>query len=124
MKESTLAQQSIELAVCAVAYYKCLYREKHEYILSRQFLRSATSIGANIHEAYYAVSRADFISKMHIALKESAETEYWLTILARTGYSDERFSDVERLNLSVKKMLISTLNTSRRNQTKQQANEL
>ncbi|MCO7108352.1 four helix bundle protein [Gemmiger formicilis] len=66
--------------------YQYLTREKHEEIMANQLLRSGTSIGANAHEAVYGTSKQDFIAKLHIALKEAAETEYWLILLTRTEY--------------------------------------
>ena len=82
--------------------------------MSKQILRSGTSIGANIHEAYYGISKADFIAKMQIALKEAAETKYWLTILEKTGYTDEKFNCINSQCISLKRMLISTLNTAKK----------
>lgn len=81
--------------------------------MSKQILRSGTSIGANIHEAAYAASRADFINKMQIAAKEACETDYWLLILQRTGYCDRSFDDIKPLLDSVRRMLTATLNTSK-----------
>ena len=112
--DSELSRYSIDLSVNMVEYYKWLVGEKREYVMSKQILRSGTSIGANIHEAYYAVSKADFIAKMHIALKEASETEYWLIILEKTGFFDERFHMVKEHCQSLKRMLIATLNTSKK----------
>lgn len=112
---SVLSKASIELSVHAVSYYKWLAYEKNEYIMSKQFLRSATSIGANIHEAYCAASKADFINKMQIALKEASETEYWLIVLQRTNYFDPRFATINVYLNNVKRMLTSTLNTAKAN---------
>ena len=83
---SELCSLSVEMAVNVVSYYQWLTKEKQEYVMSKQFLRCGTSIGANIHEAHYASSRADFINKLQIALKEASETEYWLIVLQRTGF--------------------------------------
>ena len=79
--------------------------------MSRQILRSGTSIGANIHESEYAISRADFKNKLRIAAKEANETEYWLIILSNTGYFDPAFNDLKVLLKSIIKMLTSSLNT-------------
>ena len=73
---SPLSEQSIAFSIDIVNYYKWLISEKKEFVLSKQILRSGTSIGANIHEANFAVSNPDFISKMQIALKETSETEF------------------------------------------------
>jgi len=88
--------------------------QNHEYILSKQFLRSATSIGANIAESDYAQSPADFVSKLSIALKEAAETRYWLELLRDTGYLDDRdfaklYSDCTELI----KLLTASVNTAK-----------
>lgn len=81
--------------------------------MSKQLLRSGTSIGANIHEANFAVSKADFITKMQIALKEASETEYWLIVLEKTEYLPEQFYVLKSMCNSIKRMLISTLNTAK-----------
>lgn len=83
MKDNELVKYSIDLAIDVVEYYKWLVDIKKEFVMSKQILRSGTSVGANIHEAQYAVSKADFISKMQIALKEASETEYWLIVLEK-----------------------------------------
>ena len=112
-KNSELSKVSIDMAVRIVSFYKWLIETRKEFVMSKQLLRCGTSIGANIHEAYYASSKADFINKMQIALKEASETEYWLIVLGRTGYYDESFSDVKKFCNSLKRMLISTLNTAK-----------
>ncbi len=111
---SELAKYSIDLSIEIVGYYKWLTSDKKEFVMSKQILRSGTSIGANIHEAYYAVSKPDFISKMQIALKECSETEYWIKILEATGYFDKQFDTMKAKNNSIKRMLIATLNTSKK----------
>ena len=78
-----LAIYSIEFSLRIISYYKWLTEVKREYVMARQILRSGTSIGANIHEAEYAISKADFINKIQIAAKEANETEYWLYIPPR-----------------------------------------
>ena len=82
--------------------------------MSKQILRSGTSIGANIHEANFAISLPDFINKMQIAAKEANETDYWLLILERTGYLDRAFEDIRPLLESVRRMLTATLNTAKK----------
>ncbi|MDE6071432.1 MAG: four helix bundle protein, partial [Muribaculaceae bacterium] len=72
-----------------VYLYRLLCEQRKEYILSKQLLRSGTSIGANISESEYAQSKADFISKLSIALKEAAETKYWIELLYDCNYLDE-----------------------------------
>ena len=86
MKDNTIVEKSFEFAVRIVNLCKFLRKEHHEYTLSKQIMRSGTSIGANIAEAQRGQSKADFIAKMSIALKEANETQYWLKLLYRTGY--------------------------------------
>lgn len=104
-----LADYSIRFAIRVVEYYKWLANEKHEYVMSRQILRSGTSIGANIHESNFAASRNDFRNKLRIAAKEASETEYWLIVLEETGYFDQSFLDLKSMLKSIIKMLTSTL---------------
>ena len=85
--EKKIDERAFEFALEIVALYKCLIGNK-EYILSKQVLRSGTSIGANVQEAQAAQSKADFISKMAIASKEARETKYWLRLLTKSGYLD------------------------------------
>ena len=84
--ESPAARKSFLFALRIISLYKKLSFEKKEFILSKQVLRSGTSIGANIAESEHAQSRADFTSKMSIALKEADETKYWLQLLQASGY--------------------------------------
>ena len=114
-KDSELTKFSVNFSVDIVDYYKWLVNEKKEFVMSKQILRSGTSIGANIHEAYFAISKPDFISKMHIALKEAAEIEYWLIILEKTGYFDDKFNLLKTQCNSIKCMLIATLKTAKEN---------
>ena len=87
MKESNLiVDKSMNFAVRIVNLYKFLKDNRSEHILSKQVLRSGTSIGANVKEAVRAQSKADFNTKMHIALKEASETEYWIELLEKTEY--------------------------------------
>lgn len=87
MKESNLIiDKSMNFAVRIVNLYKFLKDNRSEHILSKQVLRSGTSIGANVKEAVRAQSKADFNTKMHIALKEASETEYWIELLEKTEY--------------------------------------
>ncbi len=100
--ENGIKDKSIEFAKRIVFAYKYLCEEKKEYILSKQLLRSGTSIGANVAEAQYAVSRKDFLSKNYMALKECAETLYWLELLVSCDYLSEAehkslYADCEEL---------------------------
>ena len=86
MKNNVIKEKSFSFALEIVKTYKFLSSEKKEFVLSKQMLRSGTSIGANIREAEHAQSKADFIHKLSIALKEANETEYWLDLLFQSGY--------------------------------------
>ncbi len=116
MKENQLIDQSIAFASRILMLYRFLTKTKKESVISRQIVRSGTSIGANINEANYAQSTADFLSKMHIALKETAETEYWLKLLLLTETIESNLAN-SMLNdcLSLKRMLVSTINTAKKN---------
>ncbi|MBP3242228.1 MAG: four helix bundle protein [Ruminococcus sp.] len=81
-----IADKSKSFALRIIKLYKFLTSEKKEYILSKQVLRSGTSIGANVKEAIRGQSKPDFYSKMNVALKEASETEYWLELLHESGY--------------------------------------
>ncbi len=118
MNDSELIKQSIEFSVFLVDYYKWLVFDKREYVMSKQILRSGTSIGANLHESQYSISKGDFINKIHISLKEASETEYWLIVLEKTGYLPKEYQILKHKCLSLKRMLISTLNTSKNNSPK------
>jgi len=89
MKENVVATKSLEFAFQVVTVCKKLVEVKKEYVLSKQFLRSGTAIGALVRESVHAESRADFIHKLSIALKEANETEYWLLLLEKGGYLEK-----------------------------------
>ena len=88
-KKNIIADKSFEFAIRIVNLYKFLTNEKKEYELAKQLLRSGTSIGANVAESLKGQSRADFNSKLNIALKEANETEYWIRLLYKTGYLND-----------------------------------
>ena len=112
-KSGPLVEQSIDFSIQIVNYCKWLTTQKNEFVMSKQILKSGTSIGANIHEANYAVSKADFIVKMQIALKEASETEYWLIVLEKTDFLPKEFYHLKERCNGIKRMLISTLNTTK-----------
>ena len=116
MKENILIDKSIDFGARIVKLYRYLTKTMHETVISKQILRSGTSIGANVNEAQYGNSKADFVAKLHIALKEAAETEYWLHILQKSDYLDCNMA-TSLLNdcLEVKKILISSINTAKQN---------
>ena len=88
-QDSILLNKSLLFAARIVKLYQYLSKEKHESVISKQITRSGTSIGANANEAIYGVSKADFIAKLQISLKETAETEYWLRLLVLSDYMTE-----------------------------------
>ena len=112
--KTTIEKKSFLFAVRIVKLCRYLQEEKKEYILSKQLLRSGTSIGANVAESQQAQSRADFISKMNISLKEAAETNYWLRLLRASEYLTEiEFSSVIVDCRELEKMLTSIIKSSR-----------
>ena len=113
MTESPLMKKSKEFALDVINVCKKLRLAKCESALINQFLRSGTSIGANIREAFYAHGKADFIAKLQIALKECSESEYWIELLIESGY----YNDKELLNkcVEVKRILIASINTAKEN---------
>lgn len=100
--DNAIVEKSLNFAVRIVNVYKYMTNEHKEYVMSKQLLRSGTSIGANISEAQKGQSKADFAAKMNIALKEANETAYWLQLLCRTEYIDQTqfrslYSDIDEL---------------------------
>ena len=93
MNSNVSVRKSFDFAVRIVRLYQHLTRNKREYVLSKQLLRSGTSIGANISEAQRAQSKADFLAKMSIALKEANETDYWIRLLYQTEYLSKKQYD-------------------------------
>ena len=114
--ENVLLDKSLTFAARIVRLNKYLVKEKKEHIISKQIIRSATSIGANANEAIYGVSKADFIVKLQISLKETAETEYWLRLLILSDYITEK-EGKSLLDdcLEIKRILIASLNTAKEN---------
>ena len=117
MKDNILLEKSFAFAVRVVNAYKDLVEEKKEFVLSKQFLRSGTSIGANSEEATGGQSRPDFTAKMTIAYKEARETHYWIRLIQATHYfadSQARslLNDCEELLKIISSILITTKNNS------------
>ena len=115
MKDSPLILKSKTFALDIIRMCSKIKKEKRESVLTNQLLRSGTSIGANIREAFYAHGRADFIAKLQIALKECSETEYWLELLIESGYCEDE-SDISEKCIELKKLLISSINTAKSKQ--------
>ena len=114
MKENVLLEKALKFAARIVKLQKYLAKEKRETIISKQIIRSATSIGANANEAVYGISKADFIAKLQISLKETAETEYWLRLLVLSEYITEPEGESLLEDcLEIKRILVSTLNTAK-----------
>ena len=113
MNNSPLLIKSKEFALQTIKVCNTVKQTKKETVLSNQLICSGTSIGANIREAFYASSKADFITKLHIALKECSESEYWLELLIESGYYDD--TSILDKCVEVKKLLISSLNTAKQN---------
>ena len=119
MSESIMLDKAKDFAVEIVNLCRNIKETKRESVLTNQLLRSGTSIGANIHESKYAHGTADFIAKMQIALKECYESEYWLELLNRTGYiPDEQYKSLQNTCGSIRRMLISSINTTKNNVNK------
>ena len=111
-KDKTAKQKSKYFAVRIVRLYQYLCGEKKEFVLSKQILRSGTSIGANLAESECAITKKDFLSKIYIALKECNETLYWLDLLQETGYlNPDEYLSIKSDCEEIRKMLSSTTKT-------------
>ena len=115
-KAGVLRSKSLQFAVRVVNLSNSLNQEKQEYTLSKQILKSGTSIGANLAESATAFSKKDFLSKIYIALKECSETQYWLELLYRTDYlTEEMYHSMQQDCEELRKMLSSTTKTIKEN---------
>ena len=117
MNTQNIAENKSKLfALRVIKLYKYLCESKNEYILSKQLLRSGTSIGANVKEAERGQSKADFYAKMNIALKEAAETEYWLELFEKTNIiTNNQFKTLKNNCGKIRKLLIASINTAKSN---------
>jgi four helix bundle protein len=117
MKEGNVVKEkSYTFALRIIKAYKYLSQEQREFVLSKQVLRSGTSIGALIRESEHAQSKADFINKINVALKEANETEYWLMLLKDSKYIDEKiFASVHKDCDELIRLLVSIVKTSKEN---------
>ncbi len=114
MPESILKTKSFRFAVRIVNLYKYLCEEKKEFILSKQILRSGTSVGANIREAEHSESKADFVHKMAVAQKEINEAIYWLELMRETEYiSTQEFESINANAVEIIKMITSSIKTAK-----------
>ena len=113
-EDNVILEKSLSFAVRIVNLSKYLQEEHREHVLSRQVLRSGTSVGANVREAMYGQSRNDFIAKMSISLKEIAETEYWLELLMRTMYlTNEQYQSIKDDCSEIAKLLTSIVKNTK-----------
>ena len=113
MIDSIIQDKSIKFAIRIVKLYKYLKEEKNEYVLSKQLVKSGTSVGANVSEAQRAQSKADFSAKMYIALKEAEESAYWILLLRESGFlTDKEFDSIGLDCEELIKILISITKTT------------
>ena len=118
MKDNIILDKSLDFAVRVVKLYKYLSETKKEYVLSKQLLRSGTSIGANVNEAQAGQSKSDFIAKMSIASKEARESKYWINLLIKTDYLNRHDIHVQSLQNDIDeivKLLTSIVKSSQEN---------
>lgn len=114
LKENVIAEKSKVFALRIIKLYRYLCEDKKEYILSKQLLRSGTSIGANVKEAIRGQSKPDFYAKMNISLKEASETEYWLELLHESDYIDDNgFESIYSDCQEIVKILVSITKTQK-----------
>ena len=116
MEENPLVAKALDFSVRIVNLYKCLREERHETVMSKQVLRSGTSIGANASEAVAAESTDDFIHKLTIALKEANETKYWILLLHRTHFiREDEFNSIITDCQELRKLIGSIISSTKRN---------
>jgi four helix bundle protein len=119
MRKNIIKEKSFEFAISIVKLYKYLISEKREYVISRQLLKSGTSIGANVREADNAESKLDFIHKMGIAQKEADETLYWLDLLRATDFIDDsKFDNLKTTAEEIIRIIKSIILTAKENNKK------
>ncbi len=112
--DNVVVLKSKSFALRIIKLYQFLCGEKKEFVLSKQLLRCGTSIGANVKEAIRGQSKADFIAKLAISLKEASETEYWLELLHESGYlTDTQFSSIHADCIELLKLLTAIINTTK-----------
>ena len=114
MRENVIKNKSFDFALKIVKISQNLAENRREYVMSRQLLRSATSVGANVRESEYAQSKPDFISKMSIALKEANETDYWLDLLYHASMLDETHYNTLKADVNeIISILVKIVKTSK-----------
>lgn len=120
MKKNIIKEKSFDFALSIVELYKHLRDNKKEYVLSKQMLRSGTSIGANVRESEHAESKADFIHKLSIAQKEANESEYWIELLYKSEYIDKTMYESLFIKIDEIKRLLSSILVSLKNKPPKQ----
>lgn len=116
MNDSVLSAKSYAFALRIIKLYRFMVDEHHEYVLSKQILRSGTSIGANIEESVHAQSKIDFIHKLSIGQKEANETNYWLRLLKDAGYVDEKLAESFLIDCEeIQRLLTASIKTAKSN---------
>ncbi len=116
MKENILKDKAFAFALRSIKLYQYLVGEYKEFVLSKQILRSGTSIGANIEESTHAQSKLDFVHKLAIAQKEACETNYWIRLLRESGYINPRLADSLLADCEeIQKLLTASIKTVKRN---------
>jgi len=116
-RESIVGEKSMAFAKRIAKCYRYLKDKKKESVMSKQLLRSGTSIGANVREGLYAQSRKDFISKLNIALKEAGETDYWLEVIHSAEYfTDDEYQSLKEDNDELLRLLISIIKSTKENE--------
>ena len=116
LNKNAVVDKSFNFAIRIVNLYKYLQEEKKEFVLSKQVLKSGTSIGANINEAQQGQSKKDFLTKMNISLKECTETKYWIELLSATDYiTNEQKESVIKDCIELEKLLTSIVKTTNDN---------
>jgi len=116
MKKNVVKEKSFEFALLVVETYKLLVNDKREFVMSKQFLRSGTAVGALVREAEHAESKKDFIHKLAIALKEANETEYWLSLMHQSGYLNEsEKGKLEKEIAELLRLLIAIIKSTKQN---------
>lgn len=119
MRENVIKNKSFAFALRTVKMYQFLCEQKKEFVISKQLLRSGTSVGALVREAEQAESSVDFIHKMAIALKEANETEYWIELLFQSNYIDETsFNSIKSDLIEILKLFVSIIKTTKQNSKK------
>jgi four helix bundle protein len=114
--KNIVKEKSLDFAIRIVNLYKYLTDSKKEFIMSKQLLRSGTAIGALVRESEHAESKADFIHKLSVALKEANETDYWLELLYRTEYlTEKQYQSINENIIELLKLLTSIIKTSKNN---------